>query len=224
MSEPFGSFVTDDGGSNADGKSAALPNLKPIDGASGPIGGPENILYGFDAIEPETIALDSVTGARAGSGSGDSGEPRKRRGRKPGSTNAPKEEKSSSLIDLTEILLNIHVTAATLLHISELELEKDEAKKLSDAIKEVTKFYPVALDPKKVAIANLLITAGGIYGTRILAYRLTHPKGPKAVKQAEPVQFPGPVKQTVNAPPAKLEKMNSPNDLWPMAPVDNPTF
>lgn len=61
---------------------------------------------------------------------------------------------------------------ASLLNIAELELDKDEAKKLADGIKEVSKHYPVALNPKHVAIANLVVVAGGIYGSRIMAYNM----------------------------------------------------
>jgi hypothetical protein len=58
-----------------------------------------------------------------------------------------------------------------ILKVPELELDKDECAKLADAIKDVSKYYVTAFDPKKIAWAHLAIIAGGIYGTRIFAVR-----------------------------------------------------
>lgn len=60
---------------------------------------------------------------------------------------------------------------AAILKTPELELSKDDSKKLSQAIQEVGKHYAFMFDPKKVAIANLCAVAGYIYGTRLVAWR-----------------------------------------------------
>lgn len=61
---------------------------------------------------------------------------------------------------------------AELMKVKELELDKVEAKKLGDAITEVTKHYAVVVDPKKLAIFNLCAVAGAIYGPRFYAAKI----------------------------------------------------
>lgn len=60
---------------------------------------------------------------------------------------------------------------ASIVHVPELELDKEEAGKLANAIEKVSRHYPVNIAPKAVDWANLGICAVTIYGTRIAAYR-----------------------------------------------------
>jgi len=53
----------------------------------------------------------------------------------------------------------------------ELSLDKSEAQSMNSALKEVARHYPTQIDPKKLAIANLVVVLGGIYGTRAVAIR-----------------------------------------------------
>ena len=61
--------------------------------------------------------------------------------------------------------------AAGIFQIPELCLSEAEAKTLNDAVLDVSKYYVSSFDPKKVAIFNLATCMGGIYATRVMAYR-----------------------------------------------------
>lgn len=60
---------------------------------------------------------------------------------------------------------------AEFLKCSELELDRDESKKLADSIAEVNKFHNVVFNPKTVAYINMGVVACTIYGTRIVAIK-----------------------------------------------------
>jgi hypothetical protein len=107
------------------------------------------------------------------------GEPpaRKRRGRPLGSTNRPRADREaeasldlkSSLSNIEDLLVSIHWASAKMLDMSELELNAEDSRQLSRAIKECVKHYSFNIDPKKMALGNLLMVAGGIYAPRVMA-------------------------------------------------------
>jgi hypothetical protein len=119
---------------------------------------------------------------------------------------------------------------AAILATPEIELDKDESRKLAEAIKDVAGHYALAFDPKKVAVANLLSVAGFVYGPRIIAWRarrkasegLERPakaqtaESPAAAQSAVPPSPPpasnGAVKTPTIRPPAK---QMAPSQLWP---------
>jgi len=119
----------------------------------------------------------------------------------------------------------------------ELVLDKDEARKLSDAAAEVARQYAVAFDPKKVAVVNLFATAGFIYGPRIVAWRQRR-KNQKATLQKPVHEWnrdaagaivippkPGDIRQP--APPAKVNSAPipheyAPSQIWPEGAADFP--
>jgi hypothetical protein len=82
---------------------------------------------------------------------------------------------------LSEVIFSAHQMLSGF--VAELELDKDESDKLAGAVKEVGRFYGATFDPKKVAIFNLCLVAGGIYGVRFFAIknRLQASKQPKPV-------------------------------------------
>ncbi len=118
------------------------------------------------------------------------------------------------------MLFNLHAMAASFVNVDKLAIDKDEAKQLADAINEVNKFYNIAFDPKKVAIFNLCVVAGKIYGTRLVAVYVDR-KATKAATgdpaSAAAPTAPGPtlVKQNrqADAPPRPVSEM-SPSDLF----------
>lgn len=100
------------------------------------------------------------------------GEPGKRkRGRPSGSGNKSKPKAQAPLdIDFVQIsLLSIHTMLASLVNVPELELTDDEAAKLAKAVHNVSRYYPVSIDPKAQAWFGLATAAGSIYGTRLFA-------------------------------------------------------
>jgi hypothetical protein len=104
---------------------------------------------------------------------------------------------------------------AAILSTPEIELDRDESKKLGDAIKDVGRHYAMILDPKWVAIANLGAVAGFVYGPRIIAYRARR----KAEKEAQkPFVVPKSASSDNQVP--KQEKPE-PNMVVPVAKVAN---
>lgn len=99
-----------------------------------------------------------------------------------------KEKKSVRLnkMDISDVLYSMHLMIAAGLKVPELEIDKDEAKKLGDAINEVAKHYTVEFDPKHVAVFNLCMVVGGIYGPRALAIIHTRKSGPVKVTAMPP--------------------------------------
>lgn len=53
--------------------------------------------------------------------------------------------------------------------IPEAELSEKEAKQLAAAIVEVDKAFPSNIDPRMIAVANLIGACGLIYGPRVMA-------------------------------------------------------
>lgn len=117
---------------------------------------------------------------------------------------------------------------AAILATPEIELDKEEAKKLGDAIKDVGKHYSMLFDPKHVAIANLMATAGFLYGPRIVAYRVRRKaeRGPENVRKPVPIESrrspepkpekAEPIVPTAQAPNGRTGSAQmSPSQLWP---------
>lgn len=77
----------------------------------------------------------------------------------------------TKMVSLSDAILSLHDLAAGIFEIDELQIDENDAKRLSDAVLEVSKYHIDAFDPKKVAYFNLAMVAGGIYGTRVMAYR-----------------------------------------------------
>lgn len=112
----------------------------------------------------------------------------KRRGRPRGSRNLTsiKQEKQVST-DLSGILYSLHLMGAAILNVKELQLDKEEAKNLGDAVARVNSLYDgLILSEKQLAWVNLAMVGGTIYGPRFVAYsqrmknekKNTQPKNP----------------------------------------------
>lgn len=162
MSESIASFVAD----GNSGKSATDTDTHSTGGNSDRTIDSQ-IINGYESEEPSTERI---------AGNADAGSGKRKRGRPPGSRNSTaqtgtKESVRLESLKISDLLYSVHLMGAEILSVRELELDKDECVKLADAIKDVSQYYVTALDPKKVAWAHLAVIAGGIYGTRIFAYR-----------------------------------------------------
>lgn len=100
---------------------------------------------------------------------------------------------------------------AKITDVEELELEHSEAKRLADAIAEMSKHYSVSMDPKKFALLNLAATAGGIYGSRAVAYALKRRERGKL--QAMPAK-------ESEAKPEAPAAAGPDRGAWPRTPAD----
>jgi hypothetical protein len=171
MSLEAGSII----GGNASGESASHATLKSDSGGSSGREPSPEIIGGYESEEPRTerIAGDNRSGT---------GEPRLTksgridgrtlRGKRTSETAAQKPNAVGfSQLDLTEVIFSMHQMLAGITSVPELELDRGESEKLGSAIKDVGSYYGAVFDPKKVAIFNLCMVAGGIYGTRLFAVR-----------------------------------------------------
>lgn len=100
----------------------------------------------------------------------------------------------------------------------ELEIDKDEAKKLSEAIQDVGKYYAMTIDPKHLAFAQLGICLLHVYGPRAIAVkrRMDNERENKGPQLVTPKQTATP-KQKVNgaAQPTSVSLAGmSPSDLF----------
>ena len=195
MPESIGSFIND----SDSRKSGADASAESIGGNAGRINEPE-IINGFEAESPTTERI---------AGSGD-GTGKRKRGRPAGSRNNPaqagaKESVRLESLKISDLLYSIHLMGAEICKVPELELDKEEAAKLADAIADVSKYYITSFDPKKVAWVHLAVIAGGIYGTRIFAYR-NRIGAQKALGPQPPKQAPKPT--LINPSSPQVQKVN----------------
>lgn len=129
---------------------------------------------GIPIVEPATIAYEPDA----------TEQPRKRRGRQPGSRNTNSRAAKETANDLTGLLFSMHTMMAAFTGIEELELEESEAKKLGEAINRVNQFYGnVVLPPKAMAWAHLGFAVGQVYGPRFVAYGMRKKKEAKEKPQ-----------------------------------------
>lgn len=159
-----------------------------------PVQQPANIA-GIPVIDPIIYSDPGNDGFRNDGGTTTDSQPRKRRGRPPGSKNGVRTEApktSSNLVaNLESLLISVHIMGAAFLDWEELELDPEEAKRMSDAIKEVGKHYAMEIDPKKLALIELSVVCAGIYGPRVVsAWR----KGKKNVAEKQ-AAGPQPIKR-----------------------------
>ena len=167
------------------------------------------IIGGYESEEPRTerIATDSGGGNPKLTKSGriDGRTLRGKRGTYSGTQKQDAVGVGFDKLDLTEVIFGMHQMLAGIVAVPELELDRGESEKLGDAIKSVGSYYGAVFDPKKVAIFNLAMVAGGIYGTRIFAVRnrLAREKTSKpTIPKPTPINTRGtPVGQPVNGAP-----------------------
>lgn len=139
----------------------------------------ENIRRDEESINGEIFdpgSLDSESGGSSEE-SGDAWFPkRNKKGRKP---RANKEAAS----DLNGLLWMIHAGLSELTGVEEFMLDPKESEELSKSIARVQAFYPTSiLSPIAMAWTGLIVTAGKIYGTRVIAYTAKKKRKPNVVE------------------------------------------
>lgn len=138
----------------------------------------------------------------------ESGEPKKRRGRPPGSgkgktpgSSSPKSKTVPTLIGIEKILLSMHMMGAAMIGVPELQLSEDESKQLADSIERVAALYDMGMSEKAIAWSQLLMVAGATYGPRIFAYQLRTKAESAAEKKSKVQPISGPYNMAQNATP-----------------------
>lgn len=150
----------------------------------------------FAATGNDTGSGESVNGNSARfidpnsvTGGASDGTP-KRRGRPRGSRNGTnnRASKTQTSQDLGTLLFTVHFGLANMFRSPSLIITEDEAKALGAAVSRVTELYDIAIIPEKqMAWINLIVTAGGIYGPRIVAANMN-----KKQKRAQVISIPNP--------------------------------
>jgi hypothetical protein len=122
---------------------------------------------------------------RDSNGNGDSGEPRKRRGRKPGTKNRTGAKKAADSVK--PFLLMAHTWASVLLKTPEIALSEDEAEQLNTAYCTFCEYHEIPLlTAKRMSEINLISALFFVYGPRYVAIRNRH-KEEKRAKNAKNV-------------------------------------
>lgn len=128
---------------------------------------------GPEVIDPSTIGVES-------------GEPVRRRGRKPGTKNKPKVA-SFQAGNLEKLLLSGHIMLAAVTGASELVIDEQEAKLLADSVAAVNSAYGLdsIISPKVAAVVDLSFACAAVYGPRMvkIAKRAKQTKKPILVRQ-----------------------------------------
>lgn len=176
--------------------------------------------------EPQRIAGFEIHNPADGEyidGGTDRGTTTRRRGRPPGTRNKSRDGSQTAspqniAENLEHLLLSVHTMGAAFLKCPELELDEAEAKKLASSIREVSKHYPVTLDPKRLALIELGTMAAMIYGTRGVAIykRLTatpKPAAPKPKQEPTPINKQPASQPAPSKPPGPGRPLN-PSDLF----------
>ena len=124
-----------------------------------------------------------------GAGEDSGGATSRRRGRPPGSGNKPKGEGGASsakekvsfdLSGLESILLSIHGMLAAATGNPLLDINESEAKLLATAAGKVQRHYPMKASAEALDWCNLAMVVMTVYGTRVMAFKMT-------AKKEEPV-------------------------------------
>lgn len=169
-------------------KSASADNGNTNDTDNGTIEPSGDSAGNENAIDPTTLAGAGVDDGyeRDSNGNlvlGASGNPRKKRGRKPGSgsgggTGGSAKQGSRNTKDLaagletlSNSLMFVHMGLAAFTDFDNWKLKKEEADSLSSSIANVMQEFDMAPDPRFAAVAGLITTAGMIYGPRVYLYR-----------------------------------------------------
>lgn len=172
-----GGFIADER-NDEPGSTSGL--VGSVNDQNGSVGNTRNVDSNSNRVDGFVNPTASVPTDRVGSdGSGDGNPRRTKRGTIDRRTKAGRNIQTETsgnlaprkLVSLSDAILSLHDLAAGIFEIDELEIDENDAKRLSDAVLEVSKYHIEQFDPKKVAYFNLATVMAGVYGVRIMAYR-----------------------------------------------------
>lgn len=152
-------------GSGSEVRPSELPggDAEPTSGIESSPAKPEHESSGFTPIDP--IALSARN-----DDNGD--QPRRGRGRPKGSRKAAKEEtvqNLSSLLKIERLLVTTCFLMGNVLGAPELHIDELEAAEIGDALKELSKHYPIGMSEKTIAWVNFSFATAGVFGPKIKA-------------------------------------------------------
>lgn len=182
-------------------------DAEPTSGIESSPAKPERESSGFTPINPIELT-----------GSDDNGDqPRRGRGRPKGSRKAAKEEtvqNLSSLLKIERLLVTTCFFMGNILSAPELHIDESEAAEIGDAIKELSKHYPIGMSEKTIAWVNFSFATAGVFGPKIKAiYERPQPQRvrieptpirPAAEPPAPPVAAPHPMEGAPEPPEEDL--------------------
>ena len=190
---------------------------KPERGTAEPQRGTESAIgEPFKLIDP----LDIPTDTGAGSGS----QPR-RRGRPAGSRNKKEDAVSnlSSLLKIERLLTTGCFFLGNIASCPELYISEEESKEISEALKELAKFYPIGMSEKAIAWVNFSFAVGGVFGPKAIAIYQRPPK-PRVQRMerteagpSHPVYGGASTNGIPEPPMATPETAKVPSEMWPQS-------
>jgi hypothetical protein len=132
----------------------------------------ERVSGGVGVVEIDPSELTEYI-ERDSNGNGDSGEPRKRRGRKPGTKNRTGSKKAADSVK--PFLMMAHTWAAVFLKTPELELAESEAEQLNAAYANFCEYHEIPIfTAKRMSEINMVAALLLVYGPRFVAVRARH--------------------------------------------------
>ncbi len=172
-------------------------NAEPLSGIEGTDSRPEPVNVrpnGFVPIDPLNISEPT--------GSDDNGD-QPRRGRKRGGKNRPKPQEEtvsnlSALLKIERLLSTGCFFMANLLESPELNISESESAEIADALKELSKHYPIGMSEKTIAWVNFSFAVGGVFGPKVVAI-YKRPAKPRPRLEPTPIRNDSTAAQ---APPA----------------------
>lgn len=167
-------------------------------------------IAGINVISPS----DLVAGTRTGKRRGRKPRPRDEHGNIIRSASEAKQAPNLNPLGIESILLSIHAMGASIIGAPELKLEPGEAKELSNAIVEVSKHYNTVIDPKKMAIFQLVTVAGSIYGSKAVAIYRRKTSERKTPKPDQVIQPKSEMKTSPSLP------ITNPSQIYDEMPLD----
>jgi hypothetical protein len=170
-------------------------------------GGDDIIRIDPGAIDASAAAETGNTTVRPGYGPNGrklnkDGTERKAKGTGRATNANPAPQASFSVEALAGTIAGVHALLSATLKIPELALDPKESVQLASALANLQRFYPVIISEKSLAIGNVMMAVGLIYGTRIAAIgarkSAERRQGDNVIR---PQAFQRPPQPTVQQPP-----------------------